>query len=84
MKDSVIRSSRVSRIIYHHKMKGDDNLTDEELVKCYDEKFWELVNSGLSIRKSKKLLKDEFPTVTYDSKNDKWIINGVEYTLDVD
>ena len=60
-------------------------MNDEELIKNYDQKFWELVeNKGYSYRKARRILKKNYPSAYYDAQKDKWFINDHVYHLEAD
>jgi len=57
---------------------GGKQMSDEELILQYDQKFWELVyDKGYSYRKARRILKKKYPSVYYDVQKDKWFINNV-------
>lgn len=48
------------------------NLDKEIVFKNYDEALWGLVSEGNSKRKARRILKNVFPEVEYDWKNDTY------------
>ena len=64
---------------------GGKQMSDEELILQYDQKFWELVyDKGYSYRKARRILKKKYPSVYYDVQKDKWFINDHVYHLEED
>ncbi|WP_191980714.1 hypothetical protein [Levilactobacillus brevis] len=51
----------------------------EMILKNYDDALWDLVIKGKSKRKARRILKNVFPEVEYDWKNDTYkIIKDME------
>lgn len=54
-------------------------MTDKELIKSYDQDFWDLIDEGNSTRKSKRVLKRVYPSVTYNAGLGQYTVNGNNY-----
>lgn len=64
---------------------GGKQMSDEELIMQYNQKFWELVDDkGCSYRKARRILKKKYPGVYYDVQKGKWFINDRVYRLEED
>jgi len=65
--------------------EGGKQMSGEELILQYHQKFWELVDDkGYSYRKARRILKKKYPSVYYDVQKGKWFINGHVYHLEED
>lgn len=47
-------------------------MNEEMILKNYDDALWNLINSGNSKRKARRILKNIFPEVKYDWRNDTY------------
>ena len=56
-------------------------MTDEELIKGYNNNFWYLSGEGKATRKAKRILKRTYPEVTCNVGRGEYSIKGKKYYL---
>jgi len=71
--------------VFYSAFWGGKQMSDEELILQYNQKFWELVDDkGYSYRKVRRILKKKYPSIYYDVQKDKWFVNDHVYHLEED